>query len=45
MDVNGPVSHLSIFDLDEDGNLMLRASSFVSHPVNGVAIVSSEDRD
>jgi hypothetical protein len=45
VDVNGPASHLSIFDLDEDGNLMLRASSSVSHPVNGVAIVSSEDRD
>jgi hypothetical protein len=45
VDVNGPASHLSIFNLDEDGNLMLRVSSSVSHPVNGVAIVSSEERD
>jgi hypothetical protein len=45
VDANGPVSHLSVFNLDEDGNLALRASSSVSNPINGVAIVTSEDRD
>jgi len=43
IDGNGPVSHLSIFTVDEDGNLSLRIADTISAPANGVAIVCDEE--
>jgi hypothetical protein len=40
IDSNGTVSHLSIFKVDGDGNLTLKASSTLSS-ANGVAVVGS----
>jgi hypothetical protein len=40
IDVNGPVSHLSMFSIDEDGNLALENAETISAPANGVAMVS-----
>jgi hypothetical protein len=37
--------HLSVFSVDEDGNLALKSSAAVSPAVNGVAIIGGEDRD
>jgi hypothetical protein len=45
IDGNGPVSHLSVFQVDEDGNLTLKAASTIHNPVNGVAIVRGEGDD
>ena len=45
IDGAGAISHLSIFDVDEDGNLTLHASATISSPINGVAIVSSGKGD
>lgn len=44
IDGNGPVSHLSIFSVDEDGNLtLLQAAATISGAANGVAVVRHED--
>jgi hypothetical protein len=43
IDGNGPVSHLSIFSLDEDGNLTLQNAATISGAANGVAVVRGED--
>jgi hypothetical protein len=40
IDGNGPVSHLSMFSIDEDGNLALENAQTINAPANGVAIVS-----
>jgi hypothetical protein len=43
IDGNGPLSHLSMFSIDEDGNLTLLQTADIIHaPVNGVAIVTPE---
>jgi hypothetical protein len=40
IDSNGTVSHVSIFKVDEDGNLTLRAVATVGNPAtNGVAVI------
>lgn len=45
IDGNGPNSHLSIFSVDEDGNLsLLQAADTISGPANGVAVVRGEER-
>jgi hypothetical protein len=43
IDGNGSLSHLSIFSVDEDGNLSLRAEATISGAANGVAVVRGED--
>jgi hypothetical protein len=43
VDGNGTVSHLSIFSVDEDGNLTLRNAATINSAANGVAIVRGED--
>ena len=43
IDGSGSVSHLSIFNVDEDGNLTLKAVTTINAPANGVAIVRDED--
>ncbi len=44
IDGNGPLSHLSIFRVDEDGNLtLLQAAATINSAANGVAVVRSED--
>lgn len=41
IDGNGPVTHLSMFSVDEDGNLtLLQAANTISGAANGVGIVS-----
>jgi hypothetical protein len=45
VDANGPVSHLSIFAVDEDGNLALNASTTINNPINGVVIVGAAGSD
>jgi hypothetical protein len=42
IDGAGAVSHLSIFNVDEDGNLTLRVATTIAAPVNGVAIVRGD---
>ncbi len=44
IDSNGTLSHLSIFSVDEDGNLALRVADNISGAANGVAVVQDEDR-
>jgi hypothetical protein len=45
IDVNGSVSHVSIFDVDEDGNFSLKGLATInSAATNGIAIVR-QDRD
>ncbi len=39
IDSSGSTSHLSIFAVDEDGNLALNASTSMNNPLNGVVIV------
>lgn len=39
IDGSGAISHLSIFNVDDDGNLTLKASTTISAKINGVAIV------
>jgi hypothetical protein len=34
------VSHLSVFQVDEDGNLTLQAVTTIASPINGVAIIT-----
>jgi len=44
IDSNGTVSHLSIFSVDEDGNLtLLQAADTLANGANGVAIVRDGD--
>ena len=43
IDGNGALSHLSIFKVDEDGNLSLRIANIIRAPANGVAIVRDDD--
>lgn len=43
IDGAGAVSHLSVFDVDGDGNLTLRGVSTITSAANGVAIVPPED--
>jgi hypothetical protein len=44
IDGNGPLSHLSIFTVDEDGNLTLvQPAATISGAANGVAVVRGED--
>jgi hypothetical protein len=43
IDSAGTVSHLSIFTVDEDGNLTLKGVSTINSPANGVAIVRTDD--
>ena len=43
IDGNGRLSHLSIFSVDEDGNLTLRAAATINGAANGVAVVRDED--
>ena len=43
IDGNGTVSHLSIFGVDDDGNLTLRSASTMSAGANGVAVVQGQD--
>ena len=45
IDGNGPVSHLSIFAVDEDGNLSLQGVATIANPANGVAVVGSDRQD
>lgn len=42
IDGNGQLSHLSIFKIDEDGNLTLRSAVSIAGTANGVAIVRGE---
>jgi hypothetical protein len=41
VDGSGSVSHISIFSVDEDGNLKLNGVATVNAPANGVAVVAS----
>jgi hypothetical protein len=43
IDGNGTVSHLSIFAVDEDGNLTLKIADTLANGINGVAIVQGEE--
>ena len=43
IDGNGTVSHLSIFGVDDDGNLTLRSASTMNAGANGVAVVQGQD--
>jgi hypothetical protein len=43
LDGNGSVSHLSIFGVDEDGNLTLKIANTLIKSANGVAIVQDEE--
>jgi hypothetical protein len=46
IDANGTVSHLSVFHVDEDGNLSLSGVATINHAAtNGVAIVGRENRE
>src|SRR6202142_2526286 len=45
VDGSGAVSHLSVFGLDEDGNLTLKGSTTISAPANGVAVMRDEMRN
>jgi hypothetical protein len=40
IDGRAGVSHLSVFLVDEDGNLTLQAVTTIASPINGVAIVT-----
>ena len=43
IDGNSPVSHLSIFSVDEDGNLTLKSAITIPGAINGVAVVGGRD--
>jgi hypothetical protein len=43
IDGSGQLSHLSIFSVDEDGNLTLQTAATINAAVNGVAVVRGED--
>jgi hypothetical protein len=42
IDGSGAVSHLSIFSVDEDGNLTLGSAATISGAANGAAVVRGE---
>jgi hypothetical protein len=42
IDSSGALSHLSLFHVDEDGNLTLKSVATINAPANGIAIVGSE---
>lgn len=42
IDGSGAVSHVSMFSIDEDGNLTLTGSATVNAPANGVAIIGGD---
>ena len=44
IDGNGPLSHLSVFQTDEDGNLTLRGAATIASAANGVAIVGAASK-
>ncbi len=44
VDANGSISHLSTFNVDEDGNLTLKGSATINAPANGVAIVHDDQK-
>ena len=39
IDGSGTISHLSIFSVDEDGNLTLQSAATISGAANGVAVI------
>jgi len=43
IDGNGPLSHLSIFSVDDDGILTLRKAATMNAGINGVAVVHGQD--
>jgi hypothetical protein len=43
IDGSGQLSHLSIFGVDEDGNLTLQTALTINGAANGVAVVRSQD--
>jgi hypothetical protein len=43
VDGAGSVSHLSIFNTDEDGNLTLNGVATINAPANGVAVLSGDN--
>jgi hypothetical protein len=43
IDGNGPLSHLSVFSVDQDGNLTLQSAAAINGAANGVAVVLGED--
>lgn len=45
VDGNGPLSHLTIFSVDEDGNISQQAVATISSAANGVAIVTSKSEN
>jgi hypothetical protein len=45
IDGNAPVSHLSTYAVDEDGNLTLKGVATISGPANGVVVVGSARQD
>ncbi|HVX67245.1 MAG TPA: hypothetical protein VHA11_11615 [Bryobacteraceae bacterium] len=42
IDGSGNVTHLSIFEVDQDGNLTLKGASTINAKANGVALVEAE---
>ena len=42
IDGNAPLTHLSIFDIDKDGDLALRATATINLAANGVAVVRGD---
>jgi hypothetical protein len=45
IDLSGPVSHLSVFSVDEDGNLTRQRVATIANPANGVAVVGPVQQD
>jgi hypothetical protein len=43
LDGSGSISHLSVFSVDEDGNLTLKGSTTISGAANGVAVVPAQN--
>jgi hypothetical protein len=43
IDGAGSVSHLSIFNVDEDGALTLKAAATINAPANGVAVIPQNE--
>ena len=42
IDGNGSLSHLSMFSVDDDGNLTLQNAQTINELVNGVAVVTRD---
>ena len=42
VDGSGAVSHISIFSVDEDGNLTLNAVATINAPANGIAVIAED---